>query len=317
MEKKPKTLIPFYILVAYISLQFIWWTYLLSSLSSELTTQKESLLRYKYPDEASYQIAMSELNNKQHRRIIMIGTEGSVFLALLIFGIYRVKRSFEKENQMIQQQKNFMLSVTHELKTPLAAIKLNLQTLLMRQLEKSQQRNILEGSVQDADRLNQMIENVLVASRMESAGVEFFPERVDLSSFVQVFAEKSLQKERLVLQIENGVWIDADKQIALPSLLTNLVENALKYSKEAVKIIVGKEEGVPFMSVMDNGLGISEGEKGKIFQKFYRVGSEETRSAKGTGLGLFIVKYIVDKCNWRIKVEQNLPEGSIFKVYFK
>ncbi|MFN5459737.1 MAG: sensor histidine kinase [Bacteroidota bacterium] len=315
MQRKPKTLLPFYILVAYIALQFVWWTYLLSSMSSEITVQKQSILRYKHSDEASYQIAVSELKNKQHRRIIMIGTEGSVFLALLIFGIYRVKRSFEKENEIIQQQKNFMLSVTHELKTPLAAIKLNLQTLMKRNLEKDKQHLILEGSILETDRLNQMIENVLVASRMENAEVKFYPEKINIGNYVLDFFENNISSERIIIEVEKEVWVNADKHLALPSLLTNLTENALKYSEDQIKIIVGTENYRAFISVYDRGKGIPQNERSKIFEKFYRVGNEDTRSTKGTGLGLFIVKYIVEKCNWEITVNENSPQGSIFKVY--
>ena len=316
MENKPKTLLPFYILVSYITLQSVWWTYLLSSLSGEIAVQRESVLRTQYTDDIQFQTALDELNSKQLHRVIMIGTEGTVFLSLLIFGIIRVKRSFEKENQMIKQQKNFMLSVTHELKTPLAAVKLNLQTLMKRELSREQQKFIIENAVGDADRLNLMIENVLIASRMEAAEVKFYPEKVNLSFFVEDFFTKSVHKERVQLNVEQDVWVNADKHYGLPSLISNLVENALKYSEKRVEIRVTQENGVAVLSVLDNGKGIPDTEKEKIFEKFYRIGNEDTRKTKGTGLGLFIVKYIADKCKMKIVIKDNIPEGSIFSVHF-
>lgn len=316
MKKHPRTLFPFYVLVAYISLQFVWWTYLLYSLSSEVTSQKELTISLQNSDPLDLENALKELQAKKNRRLIMIGTEGAVFLSLLVFGIYRVKRSFEKETETIQQQKNFMLSVTHELKTPLAAVKLNIQTLLKRELNKDQQKNILENAIADADRLNAMIENVLVASRMENAEVKFFPERVNLGLFIEGFFKNHTYVSRLIFNLNNEVAINADKNLALPSLLSNLIENALKYSEGMVKIELSIENNYSVLSIADQGAGIPTEERKKIFDKFYRIGNEETRKTKGTGLGLFIVKYIVDKCNWKLTIEENTPRGTIFKIYF-
>ena len=219
MNKKPKTLILFYVLVAYILLQFGWWAFLLTSLTSEVFLNKEAELSSKY---LANDVPVSEIEfikKKQQSRIAMILGEGSVFILLLAIGIYRVKKSLEKETALARQQKNFMLSVTHELKTPLAAIKLNLQTIQKRKLEKIS----------------------------------------------------------VVLELKNG------------------------------KV---------FLEIRDLGPGIPTNEKENIFNKFYRIGNEETRKTKGTGLGLFISKYIADKQGIKISVHENKPSGSVFRLIF-
>jgi two-component system phosphate regulon sensor histidine kinase PhoR len=316
MKNKPRTLFLFYILIAYVSLQFVWWTYLIYNLSNEVTQQKEQIIALKNRNSDDSQSEKSELKSKHHRRIIMIGTEGMVFLSLLFFGIYRVKRSLEKENETILQQKNFMLSVTHELKTPLAAIKLHLQTLQKRDLTKEQQAHLLENTMADCNRLNSMIENVLVASRMENTEIKFVNENLELGTVIEDTFKGHVSKDRLVFELKSNLWISADKNLAIIPLVSNLVENALKYSRAKVFIRLTAEADQIVLSVLDQGVGVPKEEINRIFDKFYRVGNEETRNTKGTGLGLFIVKYIVDNNHWKLTVNDNLPAGTAFTVFF-
>lgn len=315
MKKKSKTLITFYFLVLYIALQFVWWTYLLSSLTFEVSGQKEESLRIQFSSEEIFKSALVELKQKQKRKIIMIATEGAVFLSLLLFGIYRVKKSLDKENETVEHQKNFMLSVTHELKTPLAAIKLNLQTMRKRELNKEQQERMLEIAEIESERLNNLIENILVASRLENAEVKFHPERINLSDYITEFIALNFRSERIQFEGEFNVWVMVDKNMVLPSIISNLIENALKYSQDKVIISLLSDKSIVKLCVADNGIGIPDSEKDRIFNKFYRVGSEETRNTKGTGLGLFIVKYIADICNYKIEVLNNSPNGSRFIVH--
>jgi signal transduction histidine kinase len=117
--------------------------------------------------------------------------------------------------------------------------------------------------------------------------------------------------------IEPLIFLNGDK-FALTSVLTNLIENAIKYSPPCAEIKISlKQKGdqISFI-VADSGIGIDDQEKSRIFEKFYRVGSEETRKTKGTGLGLFIVKQVLDKHQATIKVKNNNPSGTIFEVIF-
>jgi signal transduction histidine kinase len=118
-------------------------------------------------------------------------------------------------------------------------------------------------------------------------------------------------------EIEPKIEITGDK-FALTSVVTNLIENAIKYSGpcEAVVVKLFSKEGKVHLQVADHGIGIADAEKNRIFERFYRVGSEETRNTKGTGLGLFIVKEVLDKHEATIKVKDNRPVGSVFEVVF-
>lgn len=315
MSSRPKTLILFYVLVAYILLQFVWWTYLLTSLTGEVFLQKETELKEKFSDSPLLKEQIHQVKKKQHSRMAMIIGEGSVFLILLGIGIYRVKKSFEKETQLASQQKNFMLSVTHELKTPLAAVKLNLQTLEKRELDKEKQRELIQTCLKETDRLNQLIENVLLAARAENAELRFTSEKINLAEFIETHLGSVFRDPRIVIQLEKEIYASTDR-IALASILTNLVENALKYSEENVIIKLFLKDKIPVIEVADTGPGIPSSEKENIFKKFYRIGNEETRRTKGTGLGLFIVKFLTEKTGITLQVTDNSPKGSVFRLIF-
>ena len=316
MTKQPRTLLLFYVLVAYVALQFIWWSYLLTSMSAEVMAQKKAIIENTLINEEEKRIALKNITKKHHNRISMIVGEGSVFLGLLLFGIYRVKRSFERETEPANQQKKFMLSVTHELKTPLSAIKLNLQTLLKRKTDTETQRIILNRTNEETDRLDHLIDNVLMASRMESSSVTFKKSKVDLADFLNKFISRYEVEERVKIEIIEDAEIFGDDQLALPLIFSNLIENGLKYSDALVTIRVGIDNQNVFAEIADKGKGIPQSEKRKIFDRFYRMGDEETRSNQGTGLGLFIVKSIADKNNIQITLKDNQPSGTIFRLTF-
>lgn len=314
-KKRPEPLFLFYILVAYIILQFVWWSYLLSSLSGEVYTHKEAELRVRISDPALLQSELALVKKKQYSRLAMIVGEGSVFLLLLGLGIYRVNRSFKKESELSSRQRNFMLSVTHELKSPLAAIKLNLQTLQKHKLDEEVKNQVIVNAIQEADRLNQLLENVLLASRMESAGLMFMEERVDLSTLLENIISVTFSTSGIKKEIEPGVIVTADRN-ALVSLFSNIIENALKYGNNDVMVKLYRRDSRACVDVSDMGPGIPDSEKQRIFEKFYRLGNEETRRSKGTGLGLFIVKYIADKTGIQVQVMDNEPAGTLFRILF-
>jgi signal transduction histidine kinase len=126
-----------------------------------------------------------------------------------------------------------------------------------------------------------------------------------------------LTQQLINAEIEPKIEITGDK-FALTSVVTNLIENAIKYSGpcEVVDVKLYSRDSKIFLEVADHGIGIADAEKNRIFDRFYRVGSEETRNTKGTGLGLYIVKEVLDKHEASISVKDNEPQGSIFEVVF-
>ena len=316
-----KPIFIFYLLVIYILLQFVWWSYLLVQLNNEVYQQKIENIQHRSltPD-----IQLSEekiLQSKVHERWWMVIGEGGVFLTLLLFGSIQTLRSFRKEMNLARQQKNFLLSITHEFKSPLASVKLYLQTLLKHDLDKEKKESFLNSAIADTDRLDNLVENALLANIIDHKGYSFNKEDVNLSALVRLIVQRFQSvpgfKNKIETDLQEGIMFHADKT-GFSLFLNNILENAVKYSPEhsLIKIKLEKKNEKIYLAVSDEGVGIPDGEKQKVFQKFYRVGKEETRSTKGTGLGLFIVKYIVEHHNGKISVRNNNTKGSIFEITF-
>jgi signal transduction histidine kinase len=285
--KKP--LVIFYFLSIYVLIELVWWA---------------SLLIAERPEKKT-----------------MILSEGAVFLLIFISGAYYLQKTIKKERKLHDQQKNFLLSVTHELKSPLASIKLYIQTILKRELDRVKIEAFLKNSLKDIERLDDLVENMLIATRIESRSYSFPKEHFDLSELVSKVAERlqihTCSTQTIKCNVEPGIYLTGDK-FALTLAVSNLIENAVKYSPPCEEIVVELQRESNFIrfSVADRGIGISDEEKLRIFDKFYRVGSEDTRKTKGTGLGLYIVKQVLDNHQAHIKVKNNRSAGSIFEVTF-
>ena len=252
----------------------------------------------------------------------MVMGEGAVFLFLLFVGAYFIHASIKKEDKLKEQQQNFLMSVTHELKSPLAAIKLSLETIVKRDLDKELQTKLLRNSLKDIERLDDLVENMLLATKIESKNYSFPKEEFDLSELVNKITDRlqvhSCGNEQLIaVNVKPNIKIHGDK-FALSSVVTNLVENAVKYSGPCAEVTVHlcQNDGKAVLTVSDKGPGIPDGEKMHIFDKFYRVGDENVRKSKGTGLGVFIVKEVLQNHDADISVKDNTPQGAIFEVTF-
>lgn len=285
----------FYILSVYVVVQFLWWGFHLIELTSMITAESEMI----------------------SKRVTMVIGEGIVFLLILLLGHWQIRRSIKKQMLLDQGQRNFMLSITHELKTPLAANKLYLQTISKRDLDEAKKKELLEKAIDENKRLEQMIDKILNATRLENKSIDFSKETIQLLPFAAGIKERfqSFNPElKITLEIPEDLTIIAD-QFLLETVLNNLVENAIKYAVDSqVDIYAIKKDQEVIFGVKDHGNGVPAELKEQIFRKFYRSGDEDTRSTKGTGLGLFIVKQICDLHDWNIKYKNNDPKGSDFQI---
>jgi signal transduction histidine kinase len=307
-----------YILAVYVLIQFCWWAYLLIELNEEVYTHRIENVQLQAINENESREEISLLEKKISQRRWMVIGEGIVFLSLLIWGTVVTMRSFRKEMLLARQQKNFLLSITHEFKSPLAAIKLYLQTLLKHDLEKEKEVSFINSAISDTERLNNLVENALLANLIDHHGYSFSKEDVNISALARLTVQKFQQMpdhKKIGQHIEEGLHVFADKN-ALMVMLNNLLENAWKYSpgEKNISLDLSRKGKNVLLSISDQGTGIPDSEKEKIFSKFYRIGNEETRRTKGTGLGLFIVKFIIEKHDGRITVQDNSPRGSVFSV---
>lgn len=311
----------FTVLIIYILLQFIWWSYLLYMLNDEVYKHRIELVQLKY-DEEKAAVEEQKLISKLHARYLMIAGEGMVFLTLLSWVTIQTIRTFRKEMELARMQRNFLLSITHEFKSPLASIKLYLQTIQKHQLEKEKVNSFIAKAIADTDRLNTLVENTLLANMIDHKGYTFAREYFNFSALVRLVTQKYNTlpdfHQRIVTAIEDDITINGDK-LALTLMLSNLIENALKYSPADSEISteLKKDSDRIILRIADQGRGIQPGEREKIFRKFYRSGNEETRNTKGTGLGLFLARHIAENHDGKISVAANEPTGSIFQVLFK
>lgn len=321
ISQKSRPLFWFYILVGYVILQFVWWTYLMVNLNNEIYHLKTelNLLKGESPEEIITK--GNELNEKLHNRWIMIAGESSVFIGLLLLGIFQTRKTFKKEAELTQQQKNFLLSVTHELKSPIASTRLQLETLQLRELSREKQKEIIANAISDTDRLNNLVSTLLQAAQIENSIYSVNKEESNLSDHISEIMNQAMTsfryKQKIVLNIEPGIIMDIDKA-NFQSIVLNIFENAVKYSSEdsTITVELKKQNNRIVFSITDQGIGIPDDTKKAVFQKFYRIGNEETRNTKGTGLGLYIVKYLVEQHGGTITVKNNVPKGTVFEVVF-
>ena len=289
--------------------------------NNALLEEKQKLLELTIADTVKLRTEIDKLQESKIQKTYMVVGEGTIFLLLLLYGINLIRKANKKELELLDQKNNLLLSITHELKTPLATTKLQLQTLKKHQLSTEKQQELIDIAINQNERLNSLIDNVLLATRMQENEYQMHKQKVDLGEVITKIASSnyrsSLETGNLKLSVQSGVLCEIDL-LAFPSILTNLVDNAFKYSGEIsdVAIKLSKKESAVVIEVIDRGMGIKNEEKKKIFEQFYRSGSEETRKTKGTGLGLFIVRYLVEKHGGNILVRDNVSSGSIFEINF-
>ncbi|MFT7587961.1 MAG: signal transduction histidine kinase [Limisphaerales bacterium] len=326
LKQRHGTRLIFFVMFAYILASFGWWSILF--LRNNKKEFEEDTAAYKLEwvragnEETSFELSPTyEIFEKELRkRNMMILGEGMVFLTLISIGFWRINASFQQEIDLTRLQNNFLLSITHELKSPLASIKLSMETVLRRQLDPERVNRIAHISLEEVDRLETLVENILLASRIENPEHRFHLGYFDLSKKVNEISmswDRKYPTHKFELKVEKGLNLEADP-VAIPSVITNLVENAVKYApnETAITVQLFSDKGQIVFQVSDVGDGIADEEKLKIFQRFYRVGNENTRKSKGTGLGLFIVYEIVRAHNGTIEISDNTPQGAVFTVRF-
>jgi len=326
MDGNPKLRLLSYGVMLYMLLAFIWWSVLLVVKNDDAFQAKKEYLRLikvaqgtvKNDAQFNADLQYKELVIRYQRQEWMIAGEAIVFILSLIAGIWFINRGYHKEVQLAQQKRNFLLSISHELKSPIASIRLIIETFQKRKLEPEQVQKLTSSGLKENDRLTSLVNNLLMATKLETAYVpsrEWFDMTELLGSCVDKFTMLN-PNARIEFHDEDlEIAVFADK-LGFESVLTNVVENAIKYAGEdaAIKIALKDLGETVSLTVEDNGNGIPDKEKSKIFDRFYRVGNEEVRQAKGTGLGLYIVKQIITAHKGEVQIVDAQPNGSRFII---
>jgi len=312
----------YWLLLLYIVAALVWWFMSLEKQnqnltelrSGELNSQKVTLDPKKFVEENF------KIENDSKRNTEKYIAEGVTFLILIFVGAFFVYRSVRKQFRVQLQQQNFMMAITHELKTPISVAMLNLETLQKYQLDAEKQKKLIRMTLQETSRLDTLINNILVSSQLEGGGYVFSNEELDFSSLFKdcIRDAKTRYPERNFIEnIEPEIEIAGDP-LLLQLLISNLIENAVKYSPKEKPIIckLNRSGKDVLMNIIDEGIGIADSEKTKIFEKFYRTGNESTRKTQGTGLGLYLCSKIAGDHNADISVTNNIPSGTNFVIHF-
>ncbi|MGD1147303.1 MAG: HAMP domain-containing sensor histidine kinase [Thermoanaerobaculaceae bacterium] len=263
-----------------------------------------------------------ELVDRYRQRVVGVLLEGSFFLAAIVTAVVLLWRVLRREGSLERQHQNFVSAVTHELKTPIAGIRLALETVLSGRVDDEARTRFLNNAVADSERLGDLVEKVLDVTRYTGGAHRF---RLGVGDFSQLLedevgvAERRVTARGVALEtaITPGVQATFDPE-AMAIVISNLLENALKYAQKEspqVRVRLVLERGEAVLEVQDNGVGIAAYELESIFKPFYRASDEVTRRTPGTGIGLFVVREIVVAHGGRISASSPGPgRGSTFRL---
>ena len=247
---------------------------------------------------------------------------GTIALGISLFGISFYSFLTIKEIQLNRRQSNFVDSVTHELKTPIAALRLYLDTLLMRDLSKEDQRDFYQTMETELERLDQLINQLLEVGRLDEIGAQTEPEYVGLDELLRGCAEVACRHHKQ--SVEEVFTFDVPplaikaQRMLMEMVFGNLIDNAVKYGGKPPAVHVSadaKARDQLVVQIRDNGVGIPDDQRTNVFQLFFRGNDELERTHKGTGLGLYIVRTLIGILKGRITIT-DAPDGvgSVFQV---
>jgi signal transduction histidine kinase len=307
--------IVYWVLLLYIIAALVWWSFSLLQQNKEIHELKKQGVK---TTQRNYAQQVKEIEAQQQRGVYKYVGEGSAFLLLIFVGAVFIYRSVRRQFKLQQQQQNFVMAVTHELKTPIAVSRLNLETMQKYSLEEEKKKKLIQATLHETLRLDTLINNILISSRLEGKDYSIAKEDLDFSELVKdvIKAFQCRYTDRKIqVAIEAEVEVEGDATL-LKLLLSNLLENANKYSpkEKPVSLSLTKSAGAMLLEVADEGYGIPDDEKKAVFEKFYRIGNEQTRKTQGTGLGLYICYKIVKDHGGAIFIKDNQPAGSKFII---
>jgi signal transduction histidine kinase len=240
----------------------------------------------------------------------------AIMTVLVMFAIFLVREILE-----VRRQDSFIDSVTHELKSPLASIKLGLQTMARPQIDSDKRELLRSMMLDDVDRLSSFIDDVLQASRLAHDRVTMDRKSVPLYDLVEECAESvrarhRLEHDAIVNEVDPELIVYTDRA-ALQVVVRNLIDNAVKYSDTVDVRITATvaSDGSVDIEVRDHGIGIEPKDLKRVFHRFYRVQTERVRTRKGTGLGLFVVSALVRNLGGRVEALSDGPgHGTTMRV---
>ncbi len=295
-----------YAVMIYMLLGIIWWGKLLYNKNSNYY---DLLLTGQAITESERQSILKERSRQEW----MILGEGAVLGLALLSGLWIINRSATRQISLARQQSNFLLSVSHELKSPIAAIKLAIQTLLRPNIQENTREAITHNAQKDVLRLENHVQNILLSTKLDEQPLELLLSQLDLRELIhKIIQEYPLLCERIkVIGSDNlNVTINGDANY-LRLAVKNVIDNALQHSPStSIAVIeIRSEHNNQLLTISNEGVAISRDEQQKIFEKFYRSKSISKEYSQGTGLGLFLSREIIKAHGGEISIDPSYAQG--------
>jgi len=299
----------FLVLATYVFLQLAWWVNLLISSAAKLFETRTAF-------NTSPDILAAALQDWE-KTVLMVAAEGVIFALLFMFGLSWIWRVMRADNYILARERNFLLAVTHELKTPIASIRLAIDTLRRLDLEGEDRDEMLDVARSGTLRLERRVEDILQATRLNLPDA-LVRSPFDITEFVEdtasTFLHLNPQSSVSVKLIgDSGLLLQGDEEMWRLCLI-NLLENAIKYSPKqtSVEVILDTTTKKPSLSIIDHGPGIAPDERKKVFEAFYRIPRD--KDVEGTGLGLHLVYRIVKMHGAEIHITSTTGGGATFVI---
>lgn len=353
LTSRGATRVAFGVIIAFVTAQMAWWIYFQAQFVEEVSQatvaglEREALtlnalldqgaeaevleLLAEQPrlrlDQATGTVLLNEEELEaymaEHRRVVrMFAFEGPFFVLVVMLGLFIIARNLRLERELKRRQSNFLDAIGHEYKTPLSTLRLLIETMQLRELKPEKLQEYLGRMSAEVDRLDHTGQQVLATARLEADAPPVTRQRLDLGSLVASVLEHSrptLEARGAVLKLEPTtvpLVVNASAE-ELTLVLDNLIDNAVKYTPgdtKHVRVQVGREGTWARLSVEDHGTGIPENERENVLERFYRVGSELTRTSPGLGLGLYLVRRAVESLGGRVRIEDGAGGGTLVTI---
>lgn len=247
--------------------------------------------------------------------------EGGVLMLMILAGVYVIFVYWNKQSRLYQLQSNFVSSVSHELKSPLASIQLYLETLKYQKVSSEEAQDFVDIMLSDTERLSDLIDNILESSKSDPRSMQLQLASVDIVLFLRetISHHKKLFEDKqcvIQLKFDGRIQVRIDAR-AMRMVFNNLIANALRYSLSGTALAIEVKQGQKFCIIdfIDQGFGFDKKELKKVFKKFYRVQNQETQNIEGAGLGLYISRQIINSHKGKINVfSEGRGKGTRFMV---
>lgn len=310
-----RKLYSYWVVVGLYALVFGWWMVFFWNQGGYLVRRMER--KGVLLDEAQ-EAALRAASDESMRMFLF---EGTFLILMLAASVGLVLRSLHREVAVHRQQRNFLSAVTHELKSPLASVRLHVESLLLGRVPEEKRERYLRHAMEDVDRVDRVADDLLRSARMAEAGPTLDLTAVDLGAFVRERIGSLLraaggERFEVELDVDPDVPVSADEQ-ALETILRNLVGNAVKYGGKHVHACVRREADRGVLSVRDDGPGLRGADPERIFDAFVRGGDEDVRERPGVGLGLFMVRQLADAQGGSVRARNGEHGGLTVDVHLR